>query len=115
MHSDVLFMLRNVSKYKPALGMIERFLFEIMERQGRSATGGALDAGMKTLGLVFGAAEGTQDAVSALDEMRRRLGREPDAIVLPIPRIIRFGLSNEDTLEIINTVVARLARQGSAQ
>ena len=70
---------------------------------------------MKAFGLVFGEAQGSQDAVGALADMRRRLSNEPDAIVLPIPRIIRFGLSNEDTIEIINTVVARLARGGQAQ
>ena len=114
-HADVLLMLRNVSKFRPALGTLERFLFAIMERQGRSASGGALDSGMKAFGLVFGEAQGSQDAVGALADMRRRLSNEPDAIVLPIPRIIRFGLSNEDTIEIINTVVARLARGDHAQ
>lgn len=102
---DVLFILRNAPKYKAQLGSIERFLFTIMERQGRSQSGGALDMGMKTFGLVFGEADAGSDTVNALQEMRDRLKDDPNAAVLGIPRIIRFGLSNDDTVEIINTMV----------
>ena len=115
MHEDVLFVLRNASKYKPALGKIERLLFEIMERQGRSPSGGALDSSLRTFSLVYGQPRAGEDTIDALDEMRSRLGSQPDAIVLPIPRIMRFGLSNENTVEIINAVVLHLDRRGAGR
>ena len=104
-HSDVVFILRNAAKYESQLGTIERFLFGIMARQGRSKKGGALDKGMTAFGLVFGDLSAGSSTTSALQEMRDRLQDDDDAIVLGIPRLIRFGLSNEDTVEIINTVV----------
>ena len=104
-HRDVLFILRNASNYKSQLGVAERFLFRIMERQSRSKSGGPWDAGMKAFGLVFGEPEAGSGAVNALQKMRDRLRDDDNSIVLGIPRIIRFGLSNEDTVEIINTVL----------
>jgi hypothetical protein len=104
---DVLFILRNASQYKARLGGIERFLFTLMERQGRSQAGGALDMGVKAFGMVFGEADAGSDAVKALEEMRARLKDDPNAAVLGIPRIIRFGLSNDDTVEIVNTMVVQ--------
>ena len=112
MHEDVLFILRNASNYKPALGKIERILFAIMERQGRSASGGALDSALRSFTAIFGEAGAGSDTVGVLNEMRRRLSREPDAVVLSIPSLIRPGLSNADTVEIVNTVVVYLARRG---
>ncbi len=102
---DVLFILRNAPKYKAQLGGIERFLFTLMERQGRSQSGGALDMGVKAFGMVFGETDAGSDTVAALEEMRNRLKEDPNAAVLGIPRIIRFGLSNDDTVEIINSMV----------
>lgn len=102
---DVLFILRNAPKYKAQLGGLERFLFTLMERQGRSQSGGALDLGVKAFGLVLGQTEAGSDTVNALQEMRDRLKNDPNAAVLGIPRLIRFGLSNEDTVEIINTMI----------
>jgi hypothetical protein len=107
---DVLFILRNAPKYKAQLGGIERFLFTLMERQGRSQSGGALDLGVKAFGMVFGEADAGSDTVAALEEMRKRLKDDPNSAVLGIPRIIRFGLSNEDTVEIINTMVMQGAK-----
>jgi hypothetical protein len=108
-HEDVLFILRNVSRYRPMLGPLGRLLFAIMERQGRSASGGALDTSTRSLMTMLGQGQAGDDAVNALEKMRQVLRGEPDAIVLGLPRIIRFGLSNEDTVEIINTVVLKLA------
>jgi hypothetical protein len=102
---DVLFILRNASKYKAQLGGIERFLFTLMERQGRSQSGGALDMGVKAFGMVFGEADAGSDTVKALEEMRAQLKGDMNSAVLGIPRIIRFGLSNEETVEVINTMV----------
>ncbi len=102
---DVLFILKNAPKYKAQLGGIERFLFTVMERQGRSQSGGALDMGVRAFGLVFGEPDAGSDTVKALEEMRDRLKDDPDSAVLGIPRIIRFGLSNEDTVELINTMI----------
>ncbi len=108
---DVLFILRNAQKYKAQLGGIERFLFMLMERQGRSQSGGALDLGVKAFGMVFGETDAGSDTVNALQEMRERLKDDPNAAVLGIPRIFRFGLSNEDTVEIINTMVMQQGEQ----
>ena len=104
-HSDVLFILRNASRYRRQLGSIGRFLFGIMECQGRSKPGGALEKGVAAFGMVFGEAKAGSETAAVLQEMRDRLSVEQDTIVLGIPRIIRFGLSNEDTVEIINTVL----------
>ncbi|MEJ2228457.1 MAG: hypothetical protein P8Y67_09520 [Alphaproteobacteria bacterium] len=108
-NSDVLFILRNAPKYKAQLGGVERFLFMLMERQGRSQSGGALDMGVKAFGMVFGEADAGSDTVNALQEMRNRLKNDPNSAVLGIPRITRFGLSNDDTVEIINTMVMQQA------
>lgn len=104
-HRDVVFILRNASKHKSQLGSIERFHFGINERQSRSKSGGALDTGMKAFGLIFRDPDAGSSAVSFLEDMRNRLADDDNSIMLGIPRIIRFGLSNEDTVEIINTVL----------
>jgi hypothetical protein len=112
---EVLFILRNASRYKPELGTIERILFAIMERQGRSASGGALDAALMSFTTIFGAGGMGNDTVRALNEMRLRMSNEPDSVVLPIPSLMRPGLSGADTVEIVNTVIAYLARRGLAR
>jgi hypothetical protein len=111
-HSDVLFIVRNASRYRRQLGSIGRILFGMMERQGRSKPGGALEKGMAAFGMVFGETKAGSETAAVLREMRDRLHGEPDTIVLGIPRIIRFGLSNEDTVEIINaTLTSKLDRR----
>jgi hypothetical protein len=100
-HGDVMFVLRNASKYRRQLGSLGKFLFSVMVRQASSRRGGALETGLKA----FGAFAGGADVGNALEEMRQRLAQEDDAIALGIPRIIRFGLSNEDVTEIINTTI----------
>ena len=58
----------------------------------------------------FGKLLGTDPDISdALNEMRRRVMNEPDAVILSIPRIMRFSLSNDEILEIINSVVLKRA------
>ena len=106
-HSDVVFILRNASKHKSQLGTVERFLFGIMNRQSHSKKSGALDKGMTAFGLLFGDLDAGSSTTNALQEKRDRLQGDDDAVVLGIPRLIRFGLSNEDTVEIINTVLMR--------
>lgn len=44
-----------------------------------------------------------------LEEMRNNIAADPDAVVLTIPKVIRDGLSDEDTIEIINSVVLQRA------
>jgi hypothetical protein len=100
-HSDVMFILRNASKYRRQLGPLGKFLFAVMDRQASSRRGGALETGIHALGAFAGGA----DIGNALEEMRQRLAQEDDAIALGIPRIIRFGLSNEDVTEIVNTTI----------
>lgn len=100
-HSDVMFVLRNTSKYRRQLGTLGKFLFAVMDRQASSRRGGVLETGIKA----FGAFAGGADVGNTLEEMRQRLAQEDDATALGIPRIIRLGLSNEDVTEIINTTI----------
>ncbi len=105
-HADVMFILRQASLYRRQLGPIGKFLFAVMDRQAKSRKGGALEMGVRAFGTVAG---GGADVSHALEGMRQRLEQDDDAIALGIPRIIRFGLSNDDVIEIINTTVLRRA------
>ena len=100
-----MFILRQASKYRRQLGPIGKFLFAVMDRQAKSRRGGALEMGVQAFGTVAGGA----DIGHALEGMRQRLAQDDDAIALGIPRIIRFGLSNDDVVEIINTTVVQKA------
>ena len=100
-HRDVMFILRNASKYRRQLGPVGKFLFAVLDRQARSRQGGTLETGIQAFGAVGGGA----DVGNALEDMRLRLAQEDDAIALGIPRINRFGLSDEDVTEIINTTI----------
>jgi len=105
-NTDVLFVLRNASEYQKQLSGFARWHFGLMERQFRSKSGGALDQGVKAFGMLFGELGAGSDAVRALENARLRLQAEPGSAVLGLPSITRFGLSNDETIEIINTVVA---------
>ena len=106
-HTDVLFVLRNASKYRKSLNGVKRLFFDLNQRQCRTKSGGAYDLGVKVLGTIVGGSGGGEDVVGVLKNARQRLQAEPDSTVLGLPRLLRFGLSNDETIEIINTVVAK--------
>ncbi len=106
-HRDVLFILKNTDSYKDKLGFIERFLFNVMERQIQSNSGGVWDTGLEAFCLVFGKDGDADRAVNALNDLRQALKNTPGAIALPIPKIMRFGISNEDIAEVINHVIVQ--------
>jgi hypothetical protein len=102
-HKDVLFLLRNKSKYKPQMGVFGRWSFSIMEWQAGSRKGGALETSVPVMGLLL--TQDQADISDALETMRQSVANEPDAVPLGIPRIIRFSVPNEDIVAIINTIV----------
>lgn len=106
-HRDVMFILRRASHYKKKLGWVGKRLFSIMERQAKSQRGGALETGIQAIGLLGGRA----DVSGALEEMRQRVANEDDAVALGIPRIIRFELSDNEIVEIVNSVILERSDQ----
>ena len=102
-HKEVLFLLRNKSKYRRQLGIFGRWSFSIMEWQANSRKGGALETSVSLMGPLL--TQDKADISEALETMRRSVENEPDAVALGIPRIIRFGVPNEDVVAIINTIV----------
>jgi hypothetical protein len=102
-HKEVLFLLRNKSKYKQQLGMFGKWSFSIMEWQASSRKGGALETCASMMGPLL--TQDESDISDALESMRRSVAKEPDAVPLAIPRIIRFSVPNEDIVAIINTIV----------
>jgi hypothetical protein len=101
---EVLFLLRNKTKYRQKLGAVGRWSFSIMEWQANSQKGGAVETSVPVIGLAL--TQDEADISQALETMRRSVANEPDAVPLGIPRIIRFSVPNEDIVTIINTIVA---------
>ena len=77
----------------------------MMERQFKSQTGGLLDKGIMAFGMHYDALGEVDQTINVLNDARLRIQMEPDSAIIGLPSITRFGLSNEETLEIINTIV----------
>ena len=97
------FIVRRASKYKPMGSRIDRWLFERTINRRPSETFAALGAQFQpcTLG---------PKSTALLDKMRREQLHAHDVIALPIP-LLWFSLSGKEAIEIINTVVLKLAGQ----
>jgi hypothetical protein len=106
-HTDVLFVLRNASKYRKQLSGVARLFFYLNQRQFGTRSGGAYGLGVKAFGTLVGESGRAEEAIGILKNARQRLQAEPDSTVLGLPSILRFGLSNDETIEIINTVVVQ--------
>ena len=104
-HTDVLFILRNASFYQKQLKGFAKIHYQMMERQFKSQTGGLLDKGMMAIGTHYDALGEVDQTINVLNDARLRIQMEPDSAIIGLPSITRFGLSNEETLEIINTIV----------
>lgn len=83
---DVLFLIRRAPTYKSKLRWDRRLLFAFASWKAKS----------------HGPAD---DADDKLSELRRAVAAEDDSVAFPIPSLIRRGLSNEEIVTIINSVV----------
>ncbi len=83
---DVLFLVRRAPFYRQKLRWDKRLLFSLASRKGKSYSP-EVDGG------------------DGLDELRQAVMAEGDSVAIPLPNLVRRGLSNEETVEIINTVV----------
>jgi hypothetical protein len=105
-YGNVLFILRRASYYKAKLGAVGSLLFALMQWQARSKPG-MIETGIFAFGKLL---SNDVDVSDAFREMRNRVINEHDATVLWVPKIMRFELSNDEVVEIINTIVARDAK-----
>ncbi len=108
---DVTFVLDNSSQHLDRLGPLGRFLFRLSGALSRSRKGGAIEWGLHATMLAFDAGRGKRGQMDdALEMMRQAVLARPDAIVFNVPMVLRFGISAEDMLAIINAET--LARRG---
>ncbi len=89
---DVLFLIRRAPTYKRKLRWDRRLLFAFASWKAKS----------------YGPAD---DADDELSELRQTVAASDDSVAFPIPSLIRRGLSNEEIVTIINSVV--LERNGA--
>lgn len=110
---DVTFILGNASRHHDRMDAVGRLLFRISRAVSTSRPGGAVDWGLRAVLLAMEAGSGSHRQMGEALEMMRRAGSEkPDTIVFNVPMVLRFGVSAEDMLAIINAEV--LARRGGA-
>lgn len=109
---DVLFVLRNLSRHSARMGSIARLLMRISKKVAHSESGGSVEWGLKTIFFAADADSDVYDQLSSvLDRMRNSVIGEADTTVFNVPVPLRFGVSAEDLLAIINHEVASRNKQ----
>ncbi len=89
--SGALFLVRRWSSHKVQLPWDKRLLLSFVSR-GAKSHGPANDIGER------------------MDALRVAVAADDDSVAIPLPNQVRQGLSNEEAVEIINTVVLQRNR-----
>jgi len=109
---DVTFVLDNASRHRDRMDGLGRLLFRISRAVSGSRKGGAVEWGVRATMMAFDAGTGMHRQMNeALEMMRQAVLEKPDAIVFNVPMVLRFGVSAEDMLAIINAET--LAQRGA--
>lgn len=103
---DVGFVLRNVSKHTAKMGSLGRMLMGFSKKVSHSESGGLVDWGFKALLFAADANDMNDQLAAELARIRNSVMNEPTSTVFNIPVPLRFGISAEDLVAIINYEVA---------
>lgn len=103
---DVVFLLRNVSRHTTRMGKTGRMLIGLSKKVSHSAPGSLVDWGLKAFFFAADADDAYDQLAVELDWMRNSVMNESDSTVFNVPVPLRFGISAEDLVAIINHEVA---------
>jgi len=103
---DVCFVVRNAKTHMKKMDFIGRGLFKLALKVSSSRKGGAIQWGLHAALALVDAGTGLHRQTAAiLQRMRDAVLEEPGAMVFNVPSLLRFDLSADDLVAILNTEV----------
>jgi hypothetical protein len=99
---DVCFVLRNITQHIAGTRRIGRFLLRLSQRVAQSKSEGILVWGLRIFMKHADVSELYDQLAVELGLMREAIQNQPDSSVFNIPVPLRFGISAEELVAILN-------------